>query len=279
MNLTSGFVLLDNVVRLDDSFAHSILLGNAVGVNGRDLHEKELRIKIRLELLDVEIGLVYQRHVDGGLEIRLSANLPEFFDGHLVLEGDQIIAPIIFERMERNLKSDIPIDPRIVRTLDSNGGDVVVGVRILFRDHGDGLLDLFHVQEGVAHASPVDLEFLRIQGIAPRILGDDEFDLRHHFLGLEIPELLEIPGGAELASNRASAGNRDSDHPAFIAASEISIVEEVLLPSNGILRVEGKEGVGRLQRKSILGVEQVDGAVCEVLAGLFGQCGHWMSPC
>ena len=95
----------------------------------------------------------------------------------------------------------------------------------------------------------------------------------------QIAELLEISGGAELAPHRTSTGNRNSDHPSLVAISKIGTDQIILLPANGILRVEGQEGVSRFQRESILGVEEVDGAVGEVLAGLFDELGHVMSPC
>lgn len=272
-------MILNEISSFDDSLAHVILLRNFIRVDRRDFDEEELRVEEFLELHNVEVSRIDQRHVDGGLEIRLSANLPEFLDGDLVLEGNEIVPTSIVQRMKRKLESDVVLDPRIVSILDSDGRNVVMRIRVLLRDDGDGLLDCLHIQESVSHSGVVDLEFLGIPRITIRVLGDDEFHLRDDFLGGEIAELLEISGGAELAPHRTSTGNRNSDHPSLVAISEIGADQIILLPANGILRVEGQEGVSRFQRESILGVEEVDGAVGEVLAGLFDELGHEMSPC
>jgi len=160
-----------------------ILLRYSIFIYGRHFDEKLLWVEPLCQLLDVEVLLINERQVDGGLEVALGPNLTEFGDGHLAVVGDEPVAVLLDQRVQRHLQRDVSLDPRVVGTLDADGRDVVVGVGPDGCDHLDGFSDVVDVEEWFTHPRVVDLELLGLGWVEGGVLGDNELDLRDDLLG------------------------------------------------------------------------------------------------
>ena len=94
---------LYEVYCLDDTIAQRVLVRHVVRIDRTELDEKLLWVEPLSQRLDVEVLLIDERQIDGGLEVAFGPNLAEFGDGHLTVVGDEPVAVLLDQRVQRHL--------------------------------------------------------------------------------------------------------------------------------------------------------------------------------